>query len=79
MLKPVSVGLIGCGNISAAYLRAAPLFPELGIAACADLYASRAASRAEEFGRRAIGGDALLADPSIEVTLNDPRHRAAAL
>lgn len=69
-MNPVTVGLIGCGTISAAYLRAAPLFPELRIAALADLDESRARARAEEFGHRAATVDALLADPAIEVVLN---------
>jgi len=69
-MDPVSIGLIGCGNISAAYLRAAPLFPELRIAAIADLDASRAKGRAEEFGLQATTVDALLADPAIEIVLN---------
>jgi len=69
-MDPVSIGLIGCGNISAAYLRAAPLFPELRITALADLDASRATARAEEFGLHATTVDALLADPAIEIVLN---------
>ncbi len=69
-MRPVTVGLIGCGNISAAYLRAAPMFPELNILQCADLDASRAQARATEFGLKAVSVDALLADPSIEVVLN---------
>lgn len=69
-MAPVTVGLIGCGTISAAYLRAAPLFPELRIAAVADLDESRARARAEEFGLRATTVDALLADPAITVVLN---------
>lgn len=69
-MDPVTIGLVGCGNISAAYLRAAPLFPELRIAAAADLDESRARARAEEFGLRATTVDALLADPAIEIVLN---------
>jgi predicted dehydrogenase len=69
-LDPVSIGLIGCGNISAAYLKAAPLFPELRIAAVADLDESRARACAEEFGLKATTVDALLADPAVEVVLN---------
>ncbi|MBO1075199.1 Gfo/Idh/MocA family protein [Roseomonas marmotae] len=69
-MEAVKVGLIGCGNISAAYLRAAPLFPELRIAACADLNESQARARAEEFGLRAVTVDALLDDPEIEIVLN---------
>ncbi|MGG5819526.1 Gfo/Idh/MocA family protein [Falsiroseomonas sp. HW251] len=70
-MKPVTVGLIGCGNISAAYLRgAAHFFPELQIACCADANPEAAAKRAEEFGIRATSVEALLDDPAIEVVLN---------
>ncbi len=69
-VQPVSIGLIGCGHISAAYLTAAPLFPELRVAAVADLDEGRARARADEFGLRATTIDALLADPAIEVVLN---------
>ena len=41
MRKPVGVGIIGCGAISAAYLKAARKFPILDIVALADARASR--------------------------------------
>jgi predicted dehydrogenase len=69
-MGPVTVGLIGCGNISAAYLKAAPLFPELRIALCADLDHDRACSRAAEFGLAPVSVDALLDDPEVEIVLN---------
>ena len=62
--------MIGCGNISAAYLRAKSFFPEFLIVACADLDMSRAEARAREFGLRATSIDAMLADPAIEIILN---------
>src|ERR1700722_11141735 len=63
------VGLIGCGNISAAYLRAAPMFPHLRVKLVADADLSRAEARATEFGAKAASVDALLADPEIELVL----------
>ncbi len=69
-MKPVTVGLIGCGNISAAYLRAAPMFREIAITCCADMNAEQAQRRAAEFNLRATTVEALLADPAIEVVLN---------
>lgn len=69
-MDPISIGLIGCGNISAAYLKAAPLFPDLRITAVADLDESRARARAEEFGLYATTVEALLADPAIAIVLN---------
>jgi len=79
-MEPVLIGLIGCGAISAQYLRTAALFPGLAIAACADLDPERARTRAEEFGvSRVLSVDALLGDPEIEVVLNltVPRAHAA--
>jgi predicted dehydrogenase len=69
-MTPIVVGLIGCGNISAAYLRAAPMFPQLRIKLLADADISRAEVRAREFGAQAASVDALLADPEIDVVLN---------
>jgi predicted dehydrogenase len=70
-MRPVNVGLIGCGNISAAYLRAAPKFDDIRIVSCADLDPARARDRAREFGLSAAGSvEELLADRDIEVVLN---------
>lgn len=69
-MNPVTIGLIGCGNISAAYLRAAPMFEQLRITSLADADPSRATARGAEFGIPATSVDAMLADPTIEVILN---------
>ena len=68
---PVTVGLIGCGNISSRYLENSRRFPNLQILACADLDLQRAQDRAAEFGvPRACSVDELLADPAVEIVLN---------
>jgi predicted dehydrogenase len=60
----VRVGVIGCGNISATYLRVGPAFEALEFVACADLDEERARARAAEFGiPKAYGVAELLADP----------------
>jgi predicted dehydrogenase len=69
-LKPVGIGIIGCGNISPAYLKAAKKFPILDIIALADANPAAAEARASEFGLEARAIDALLADPTIEIVLN---------
>ena len=43
-MKPVGVGVIGCGNISSAYLKAAKTFPILDIVALADAVPGRRGS-----------------------------------
>lgn len=68
--RPVGVGIIGCGVISGAYLKAAPNFPILRVKACADLNPEAAQAKAAEFGIQAQSIEQLLADPEIEIVLN---------
>jgi predicted dehydrogenase len=69
-MKPVGVGVIGCGNISSGYLTAAKKFPILDVIAVSDADPAAAQARAAEFGVPARSVDALLADPAVEVVLN---------
>jgi predicted dehydrogenase len=69
-MVPVKVGVIGCGNISAAYLKAMKGFPILDVAALADANPQAAEERSAEFGVPARSVDAVLDDPQIEVILN---------
>ena len=50
MTGTLGIGIIGCGNISAAYFRLAPLFKGLEVRACTDLNPAAAEARAKEFG-----------------------------
>ncbi len=70
MTTPMKVGIIGCGNISSAYMRLAPLFRDIEVVACADMSADAAKARAEEFGLQAMDVDALLAASDIEIVVN---------
>jgi predicted dehydrogenase len=71
MADKVRVGVVGCGNISGAYLGMAKNFPDVEIAACADLNESAAQAKAKEFGiAKVMGVEQLIADPSIEILLN---------
>ena len=70
-LAPVRVGIIGCGDISGAYLSQCPQFKILRVVACADLIPARAQARAAEFGvPQAVSVEELLADPEIEIVVN---------
>jgi predicted dehydrogenase len=69
-MKRVGIGVIGCGVISGAYLRAAKGFPVLDIRALADLRPEAAEARAKDFGLKAVSVEALLADPKIEIVVN---------
>lgn len=75
-MHPVTIGLIGTGNISEIYLTNARRFPELNLVACADINAPAAAAKAAAHGLQAMTPEALLADPRIEVVLNltTPQH-----
>ena len=76
----VQVGIIGCGNISGAYLKACRTFDILDVAAVADLDRTRAEAKATEHDvARAVSVEELLADPEIEIVVNltIPRVHAA--
>ena len=67
----MKVGLIGCGDISPQYLRNLPAYPGVEVAACSDLIADKARSRAEEFGVPIIcTTEELLAIPDIGIVVN---------
>ena len=66
----LGIGVIGCGNISAAYMRLAPLFAGIEMRACADLDPDAAATRAEEFNLRADSIDGLLRADDIDIIVN---------
>ncbi|UWU31339.1 Gfo/Idh/MocA family oxidoreductase (plasmid) [Rhizobium sp. WSM1274] len=68
--KKLSIGVVGCGNISLAYMRNAPLFSGVEIIACADLNADAAKRRAAEFDLRAADVDSLIDDRNIDLILN---------
>lgn len=66
----LKIGVVGCGNISLAYMRNAPLFRGVEITACADLDTEVAGRRAEAFGLRATDVDSLIGDEDIDLVLN---------
>ncbi len=69
-MQKLGVGIIGCGNISSAYLRLGPLFKALDMRAVADIDMEAAAQKAEEFGARAETVEDLLAADDIDVIVN---------
>src|SRR5271154_3194286 len=69
-MERVGIGIIGCGVISGAYLKAAATFPILDIRAVADLNPAAARTRGKEFGIEAVSVEELLRDPDIEIVLN---------
>ncbi len=69
-MKPMNIGIIGCGNIFPAYAHGCKLFRALNLKACADINADAAAAKAKEFGLEATSIERLLADPSIDLVIN---------
>ena len=63
-------GLIGCGNISGAYLRNNGIFQHLRVVKCASRREESARATAEEFGLEAVSVDELFRDPEIDMILN---------
>jgi predicted dehydrogenase len=70
MAKTYGVGIMGAGNISAAYLRLAPLFKGLEVRGVADIVPEAAKQRSEEFNVPAMTPDELLKSSEIDVIVN---------
>ncbi|WP_337267147.1 Gfo/Idh/MocA family protein [Oryzifoliimicrobium ureilyticus] len=69
-MNKVGIGIIGCGNISGAYLKAMASFPILDIRGIADVNEEIARARATEFNVQARAVDDLLEDPLIDIIVN---------
>ncbi len=69
-MDPVGIGIIGCGNISGAYLTAARVFPILKVRAVADIRPEASRARGTEFNVPVKSVAELLADPEIEIVVN---------
>lgn len=67
---PLNVGIIGCGNIFAAYGRGCTLFRSLNLRACADIAPKAAEEKAAEFSIEAMDVADLLAHPEIDLIIN---------
>ncbi|MCV0396556.1 MAG: Gfo/Idh/MocA family oxidoreductase [Rhizobiaceae bacterium] len=68
--RTLRAGVIGCGNISTAYFRLAPLFRGVEIVACADLRDDLAKAQAQAFGIRAMPVDELIAAGDVDIVVN---------
>ena len=69
-MERMGIGLIGAGNISSQYLKAAKFFPILDVRAIADMNPEAASARAAEFNVPAKSVAELLADPGIAIVVN---------
>ena len=65
------VGLIGCGNISDAYIRGLRTFPWLELSALSDLEVARAEAKASKYGvAKGYAVEDLLADDAVDIAVN---------
>lgn len=64
------VALIGCGMISAVYLKNLKKLDVFDLVGCSDLLPERARTRAEEYGIRAMTNEEIFSDPSIDMVIN---------
>lgn len=70
-VKPIKVGVIGCGDISWTYLQnLTDNFGILDVVGCADLIEERSAQRSKEFGIRQMTDEEILCDPEIQIVVN---------
>jgi len=69
-MRKVGIGIIGCGVISTAYLRAAQRFPVLDIKAVADMRSEAAEKRGAEFNVPGMRVDQLLKRDDVELVIN---------
>jgi len=70
-MKPVALGVVGCGVIGPVHLRDAAESPLIEVVAVADLIEERARAAAQKFGVRKIyaDGESLLADEQVEAVV----------
>ena len=66
----LNVGLIGCGNISTAYLTLAPTYKNIRFVAISDMNEEVALAKAKEFGLKARTVTDLLASNDIDIIVN---------
>lgn len=69
-MDPVTVGILGCGTISDAYLSSNDQFDCFEITACADIDRDRSEAKADEYDITAYDVEAFLDDPEIDAVVN---------
>lgn len=69
-MKPLKLGVIGCGNISKTYFTCAKTFRSIEIVACADIQKAAADAKAAEYGIQSMEVDQILKDPNIDMIIN---------
>lgn len=69
-METMTIGIIGCGNISDAYFKGAARTRLLRVKACADLREEAAQAQARQYDCEPVPVDRLIADPAIDIVIN---------
>ncbi|KMW60293.1 putative oxidoreductase protein [Candidatus Rhodobacter oscarellae] len=69
-MTKLGVGIIGCGNISSAYLRLAPMFRDIEVRGVADINLQAAEAQGAAFGVTAYDVNGLLGADDIDIVVN---------
>jgi predicted dehydrogenase len=69
-MQTVKLGIVGCGNISDAYLKGAARSQMVAVKAVTDKVPALAAAKASTYGCAAVSLEELLADPEIALVIN---------
>jgi len=69
-MRRIGIGIIGCGNISTAYLKAAQRFPFMEVKALADMRSDAAERQGAAFGLPGMRVDQLLRRDDVEIVIN---------
>ena len=70
MMQIIQLGIVGCGNISDAYLTGGARSRLVSVKSVADIDMERAAAKAAAYGVAAVSLDEMLSDPEIQIVVN---------
>lgn len=69
-MQPVKLGIVGCGNISDAYLLGGARSQIVAVKSVTDRLPAAAAAKADRYGVAAVTFEAMLDDPEIAIVVN---------
>jgi predicted dehydrogenase len=69
-MQTIQLGIVGCGNISDAYLTGGALSRIVSVKFVTDVDMDRAKAKAAAYGKRAVSLDEMLSDPEITIVVN---------
>jgi predicted dehydrogenase len=69
-MRSIQLGIVGCGNISDAYLSGAALSQIVSVKFVTDIDMARATAKAANYGKRAVSLDEMMGDPDISIIVN---------